>query len=781
VSTQIGTQGEFDLQPDPRLLQMLGEIDLDPWRCVAELVDNGIDGFLHADRAGSPVQAPAIDVTLPKKGAIEPRVVVHDNGPGMDGPTLEKAMRAGYSGNNPIDSLGLFGMGFNIATARLGATTTVWTTRAGDDVVHGVQIDFADLRSRDSFKTPHLVQSKSDPSAHYTRIEISNLKLDQREQIESPAEQRTIRAMLARSYASMLREHGDPIHFSLTVNDAPLEGKRHCVWGEERVVDVPGVGSVSAFRSFNHKLHIDSVVCTNCLASMLATDVSNGQCLSCGRSDTLEHQERHIRGWIGLQRYLSTNEFGIDFIRNGRKIEIANKELFLWTQDGVVEPEYPIDDQRNRGRFVGEVHIDHCPVDYSKSRFTREHRSWREMVSFIRGDGPLRPNIAEQRGFGPNNSILATHFKAFRRTSPASSQAGGWARVLVVPSNERATEMARRFDKGDPEYQTDAKWWELVKEEDEKKLYGDGGNTPGGGDAGAGPGGIVDDLLGTTGDQGGEPEPTEEEPPKRDRVASLSQAYELPKPLNQSFDVEALRAEDGDPVLESSAWKFVRESAKSKQWQFIFNPEHEAFASMTLGPLDALLAELAWQTFEITRGTNREMQPGDALAKLRRAYAGSQSLEPTAIAQQAAKALDDLCSALLASVPAEDRLGLFEDLPDEGKARVTAALYYKGAPPTALENGSFLRFFPEQLLPLVELRPDLFFDGSVYDTIYETLDLKNPEATTQARRAIRDRLRALISDAVWATSFDKLDPPSRDEMTRAVTALRLLVPDRAFE
>ena len=30
----------FDITPDPRVLQMLGEIDLAQWRCIAELVDN---------------------------------------------------------------------------------------------------------------------------------------------------------------------------------------------------------------------------------------------------------------------------------------------------------------------------------------------------------------------------------------------------------------------------------------------------------------------------------------------------------------------------------------------------------------------------------------------------------------------------------------------------------------------------------------------------------------------------------------------------------------------
>lgn len=31
---------DFNLEPDPRVLPMLGEINIDQWRCVAELVDN---------------------------------------------------------------------------------------------------------------------------------------------------------------------------------------------------------------------------------------------------------------------------------------------------------------------------------------------------------------------------------------------------------------------------------------------------------------------------------------------------------------------------------------------------------------------------------------------------------------------------------------------------------------------------------------------------------------------------------------------------------------------
>ena len=111
-------------------------------------------------------------------------------------------------------------------------------------------------------------------------------------------------------------------------------------------------------------------------------------------------RERRVHGWIGLQRYLSRNDFGIDFLRNGRKLEIKNKDLFAWMgESDSPDVEYPIDDPRNRGRIVGEIHLDHCRVTYMKDRFDRSDPAWNDMVQIVRGEGPLRPDIARQSGY----------------------------------------------------------------------------------------------------------------------------------------------------------------------------------------------------------------------------------------------------------------------------------------------------------------------------------------------------------------------------------------------
>jgi len=153
----------FDLTPDPRVLQMLGEIDLHQWRCLAELVDNSVDGFLNAERAGASIENPEVVISVPRADTPTARITVRDNGPGMSADTLEKAVRAGWTGNSPLINLGLFGMGFNIATARLGLVTEVWTSRAGDLAEVGVRIDFEDLRSKRSFSVPRVTRPKMDP------------------------------------------------------------------------------------------------------------------------------------------------------------------------------------------------------------------------------------------------------------------------------------------------------------------------------------------------------------------------------------------------------------------------------------------------------------------------------------------------------------------------------------------------------------------------------------------------------------------------------------------
>ena len=158
-------QVKIDVTPHPRILQVLGEIEFKPWQCVAELVDNAVDGFIDAAKNGYPIDTATVQVAFGQD-----TVVIKDNGPGMSLAELENAVKAGWTSHEPFGSLGLYGVGFNIATARLGSSTTIWTTKAGDKYWQGLELDLNKIVKGGSFLLEAKTRTKSDKTESGTEI-----------------------------------------------------------------------------------------------------------------------------------------------------------------------------------------------------------------------------------------------------------------------------------------------------------------------------------------------------------------------------------------------------------------------------------------------------------------------------------------------------------------------------------------------------------------------------------------------------------------------------------
>jgi len=457
---------------------MLGEINLPQWRCAAELIDNSIDGFLNAARSGTLGVDAQVHLNIPLTDSSTAQLSVRDNGPGMTVDTLAYAVRAGWSGNDPINNLGLFGMGFNIATAKLGRVTTVWTARQEDGEWVGLRINFDELTRQGHFRTEALTRPKANPAEHGTEVIVQALKVEQRQYFSKANNRSLVEKMLSETYSSMLRKNGQPLEFTLFVNGKRIQGWEYCLWSPERYATLPPpVGAVSAYAPIDHSLP-SRPFCLDCWEWQAE---GTTQCLSC-ESERVVERQRRVYGWLGIQTYLHENEYGIDLIRNGRKIELRCKDLFDWVdQDGTAIKEYPIDDLSKRvGRIVGEIHLDHCRVSYMKDRFERNDVAWADMLRIVRGDGPLRPEIAAKQyniPVGSNTSPLFRLYQAFRRGTPYNKNvASCYSRILLVPpdQNDRAREMASLFRKGDPQYQSDVPWWSLVEAADAEVLVGRG-------------------------------------------------------------------------------------------------------------------------------------------------------------------------------------------------------------------------------------------------------------------------------------------------------------------
>jgi hypothetical protein len=765
------TVREFDLRPTPRILPMLGEITLPQWRCVAELVDNSVDGFLAARRDGEDVTGAQVHINLPLADAPAAKISVRDNGPGMTLDVLENAVRAGWTGNDPVNNLGMFGMGFNIATARLGTLTTVWTTKKRELEWIGLQIDFERLLRQRHFRTPLLTRPKLDPFESGTEVTVERLKPEQRQFFAKAGNRSKVSRELSRTYSAMLRPNGVPLGFHLYLNGTTVRGRNHCIWGGDgnpsREVSTSRFGIVNAFQPISVQLP-NRPFCAACW-QWLPPQQEN--CPMCDAHDDVMVRTRGVRGWVGLQRYLHDSEYGIDLLRNGRKIELASKDLFNWSDGETVDPEYPIDDPRHRGRIVGEIHIDHCRVNYTKDRFDRNDPAWEEMVRILRGDGPLRPDKAADLGYGQNNAPLFLLFQAFRRSSPKPKVAGCYAKLLVVKSNEQAEEMGKKYYEGVGEYLPDLKWYELIEEEDRKLL------TTSLEHAGETDDSLVDDITGSPTPPEGGPAPVLSSGVTRVPIPSLTREF-LSEDTGLRWDVISSAVDSLDPLLRNNEpWKFRYNS--SGEFDFFVNLSHGIFRSATMTPLDALLSELASQAMDSQRGL-QNVQPFSAvLAGLRARYTGDTKLDPESLAGEARITLSAIAKSLSRNIQPDDSLAIFRELLSTEQEATLAkmATITVGNPQKAINDGRFLQFAPRQtILTVFERFPELFLDGRYWDTAFATIDYGTQ--TEAAKTQIVRYFIGLLADAIWLAEQDPADLAefSRARLLRASLALDLLSP-----
>jgi hypothetical protein len=457
----------LNISPDPNILIVLASTPLRPIDALCELIDNALDSFVAARRAGFAIPSRWVRITIPKWSQIENGegvIRVVDNGIGLDENGLEGALKAGFSTKNKYDQLGLFGVGFNIATAKLGQKTVVTTAKVNDigelpEYALTASIDLQELKKRNSFEIP-LVSSPRPERG--TMVEVSGWwptgTPNDRFSIELAKISRPkLLEQLGRRYATVLNDPESRVN--MTVNGETVIPFEHCVWSEKRAVSRMKLGIIPARISF------DNVLRTARRCEKDGNFMAEGElvCSACGGNKTKQIEER-VRGWIGVQRFDDKSNFGIDLIRNGRAIRVAEKDAFFtFTDDfGVSELEYPID--QTFGRIVGEVHLDHVPVDYTKQDFERPSREWTEAMNFLRGGGLQAKNRPDGE---KNSSPLGKIFDGYRRTKKIGKEdmyMGIWSESGPDRiSRDVEIEYYKRFKAREPGYWDDSKWWELVE------------------------------------------------------------------------------------------------------------------------------------------------------------------------------------------------------------------------------------------------------------------------------------------------------------------------------
>lgn len=736
----------INVTPSPQILEVIAEVDLQVHHCLAELIDNALDELKDASSEDGEFE-PRIDIDLPfgVKVTRDSKIHVADNGRGMSVEALERALSAGTSGKAKLGSLGMFGMGFNIATTRLGSLTEVRTGRRGDEEWVVASIDIQRMIEEGSYEIPLRREPKQRDESG-TMITVTRLKDDIVSKLSSNRAARDTKVRLGRIYTYMLRDpegahSGASLmggeNFRFYVNGQPVDPVVPCIWDPSRSVTIKGA-EVPAAREIDFQLS-DAYACLGC-GRFYAKPQDT--CLTCGGTD-IQQRERRILGWLGVQRYGDPNDFGIGFFRQGRCLVDRDKSLFDWFgPDGEVEKEYP---ELRDGRLVGEVHLDFAKPQVRKTDFDRESRDWIEMRELVRGDGPMRPRIAQVKGFPENTSPLGVLFSAYQRPDP------GLKRLMPGDGknaiNESAKSWARLFRDGDPSYVTDEKWYEAAKAHDD---IATGKTVP----ADSEPETSEDEWLNKEGlgdlgkgeKQPAEPQPDPEPKPETDdeRFARYREAARLVPGTDREVTVSTAKVTLR--VYAVSGVELVDEGVVSTFTMRLAGGQVEAFVDEE----SPFIRDFGWSTIDVAfvclaprlkRLYRFEDEVDDILLALLEQFP-DRKVDAGAVRSRGEAILDAIRSNLEGAAPkAPDRF--WNALtPRARQASESAAIAAAGDVDwsQAIESGSFVNFVdPGAVVDLVTAIPEDVLDGKVFTTTFDALGPDSREEQTV-------RLMGLLTD-----------------------------------
>ncbi len=145
-----------------RTIEALRELGYDSYASVMDLLDNSVDA-----------QASNIEITISEeKGDI--RIIIEDDGLGMDEDTLDEALRLGSDTSREPGDLGKFGLGLVTASIGLSRRVELYTRELGGDLLYG-GFDLDDIAEQDRFLKwiQRVTEIEGLTNAKGTRIQLS--------------------------------------------------------------------------------------------------------------------------------------------------------------------------------------------------------------------------------------------------------------------------------------------------------------------------------------------------------------------------------------------------------------------------------------------------------------------------------------------------------------------------------------------------------------------------------------------------------------------------------
>jgi len=337
----------LEITPSRHLLPYLGHQDYFFPDALAEFVDNSFDSFHRFEQGEHEQLGALIKISFKINGN---KIVIEDNAGGMSLSELEQALRLASVKNDEERNQGFFGVGMKSACTSLGKRFMIRTTKKGENAIYCINYDedrWLNYEKKDDeikWSIDYTTEPKTNADLHFTIIEISELKV----KLHSYRKDQILDSF-GRRYGPFIRKGEIKI---LINNDICKAEEEYELLEDKKLLGTDGV-----------------------------IGLSSGQ---------------KIHGWIGLLKKSSQKGlYGIHLFRHNRLISAFDKELLRpktikWE---IVESSgHP-----SLARIIGELHIDHVPVNINKRKFLFESEAWEEVKKAVCNDPVFLYIIKEAR------------------------------------------------------------------------------------------------------------------------------------------------------------------------------------------------------------------------------------------------------------------------------------------------------------------------------------------------------------------------------------------------
>jgi hypothetical protein len=498
--------------------------------------------------------------------------------------------------------------------------------------------------------------------------------------------------------------------------------------------------------------------------------------------DGIVKRSRRLKGWIGIQRYSHVSNFGLDFIRNGRKILTADKSVFSFENPATGTPmlEYPIElGSTVGGRIVGELHVDYLIPTYQKNGFDYSGIAWKKTIEAIRGAGPILPKHRKTFEYdSDNDSPLGLLISGYRRNDPGT-------KCLAI-SRSVADQFAREFHKGNSAYQSDDKWYKAAQEADKAKGEGGAITTPV--NAGGTPSDDIDDYgpdtidvppstpSSSTPSDGVEPQSISS---SRDELIQVSEKQEsltgkFAYGITPPFNVTSWRVNGSDIRLDGLRLPSIVFN-DGIDIDFFYDDKHPILAEYPITPKQLLLQSLA-ERFAV-RESGLTVQR--AFFGLIENHLADERVNINSLKERAQAILNQIREILPTRLAHRmDRTyEVLKKVPSGTEKLATALIDESAELFDAFQNktanaNQCLAYVPYSSLPyLADALPEEFLDGNVFKSPYAQINIGD-DATNQ-------RLQSMSSGKVVTYLRDACDliegkPSSKYELIRFANTLSIL-------